>query len=159
MCRLCPPIAKSSPHLTEQQSLTGTAQRSAERPDGGIGRRAGLKHQWSNPCRFDPGSGYFNRKSLIFKDLRFFFWILQDDCTAGWTIRTGFFKSSVKTCLFTDGTVNFRVSSVKIWDFTDGHALCWTIECIFIGKLLSIPPFFGVSRAVSLCFCTRLIVT
>ena len=27
-------------------------------PDGGIGRRAGLKHQWSNPCRFDPGSGY-----------------------------------------------------------------------------------------------------
>ena len=28
-------------------------------PDGGIGRRAGLKHQWGNPCRFDPGSGYF----------------------------------------------------------------------------------------------------
>ena len=27
-------------------------------PDGGIGRRVGLKHQWSNPCRFDPGSGY-----------------------------------------------------------------------------------------------------
>ena len=47
-------------------------------PDGGIGRRAGLKHQWSNPCRFDPGSGYhLNRKSLIFKDLRFFFWFLH----------------------------------------------------------------------------------
>jgi hypothetical protein len=30
-------------------------------PDGGIGRRAGLKHQWSNPSRFDPGSGY-NKK-------------------------------------------------------------------------------------------------
>ena len=28
-------------------------------PDGGIGRRAGLKHQWSNPSRFDPGSGYY----------------------------------------------------------------------------------------------------
>ena len=27
-------------------------------PDGGIGRRAGLKHRWSNPSRFDPGSGY-----------------------------------------------------------------------------------------------------
>ena len=27
-------------------------------PDGGIGRRVGLKHQWSDPCRFDPGSGY-----------------------------------------------------------------------------------------------------
>ena len=27
-------------------------------PDGGIGRRAGLKHQWGDPCRFDPGSGY-----------------------------------------------------------------------------------------------------
>ena len=32
-------------------------------PDGGIGRRAGLKHQWSNPSRFDPGSGY--HKSLV----------------------------------------------------------------------------------------------
>ena len=31
---------------------------SALSPDGGIGRRAGLKHQWSNPSRFDPGSGY-----------------------------------------------------------------------------------------------------
>ena len=41
-------------------------------PDGGIGRRAGLKHQWGNPCRFDPGSGYFYKnqipcKSLIYK--------------------------------------------------------------------------------------------
>ena len=35
----------------------GTALK-ATSPDGGIGRRAGLKHQWSNPCRFDPGSGY-----------------------------------------------------------------------------------------------------
>ena len=32
-------------------------------PDGGIGRRAGLKHQWGNPSRFDPGSGYKERKS------------------------------------------------------------------------------------------------
>ena len=31
------------------------------RPDGGIGRRAGLKHQWGNPSRFDPGSGYAKR--------------------------------------------------------------------------------------------------
>ena len=31
-------------------------------PDGGIGRRAGLKHQWGNPCRFDPGSGYNGTK-------------------------------------------------------------------------------------------------
>ena len=54
----------------------------ATSPDGGIGRRAGLKHQWSNPCRFDPGSGYtLNRKSLIFKDLRFFFWFLHHGCT------------------------------------------------------------------------------
>ena len=27
-------------------------------PGGGIGRRVGLKHQWGNPCRFDPGPGY-----------------------------------------------------------------------------------------------------
>ena len=52
-------------------------EKSATSPDGGIGRRAGLKHQWSNPCRFDPGSGYpLNRKSLIFKDLRFFLLVL-----------------------------------------------------------------------------------
>ena len=46
-------------------------------PDGGIGRRAGLKHQWGNPCRFDPGSGYeFNStviaKSIQTKDLAIF---------------------------------------------------------------------------------------
>ena len=57
MCRLCPPIAKSHAHYRPAVP-TGTARRSAECPDGGIGRRAGLKHQWSNPCRFDPGSGY-----------------------------------------------------------------------------------------------------
>ncbi len=34
---------------------TSTVQRC---PDGGIGRRDGLKHRWSNPSRFDPGSGY-----------------------------------------------------------------------------------------------------
>ena len=27
-------------------------------PNGGIGRRVGLKHQWRNPSRFDPGFGY-----------------------------------------------------------------------------------------------------
>ena len=92
-------------------------------PDGGIGRRAGLKHQWSNPCRFDPGSGYpLNRKSLIFKDLRFFFWFLHHICT----------------------TRNSQIVGVLPG-----------IACTFIGKLLSAPSFFGVSRAVSLCFCTR----
>ncbi len=30
----------------------------AESPNGGIGRRVGLKHRWSNPCRFDSGFGY-----------------------------------------------------------------------------------------------------
>ena len=63
-------------------------------------------------------------------------------------IRTSFFKSSVKTCHFTDETVIFTASSVKPWDFTDDHALCWTIKCIFTGKLLSVPSFSGVSRAV-----------
>ena len=87
MCRLCPPIAKSSPHLTEPQSLTGTAQRSAERPAGGIGRRAGLKHQWSNPCRFDPGSGYQTKcKCLIFKHLHFSFSFLHHACTTEWAV-------------------------------------------------------------------------
>ena len=34
-------------------------------PDGGIGRRAGLKHQWGNPCRFDPGSGYYKYHNVL----------------------------------------------------------------------------------------------
>ena len=41
--------------------LCTAIEKSSTRPDGGIGRRAGLKHQWSNPSRFDPGSGY-NKK-------------------------------------------------------------------------------------------------
>ena len=42
-------------------------------PDGGIGRRAGLKHQWGNPCRFDPGSGYrVKTLTVIFRLLAFF---------------------------------------------------------------------------------------
>ena len=32
-------------------------------PDGGIGRRAGLKHQCRKASRFEPGSGY--HKSLV----------------------------------------------------------------------------------------------
>ena len=51
--------------------LAGTKKNStfalALSPDGGIGRRAGLKHQWGNPCRFDPGSGY--RTRLVIKRL------------------------------------------------------------------------------------------
>ena len=54
----------------------------ATSPDGGIGRRAGLKHQWSNPCRFDPGSGYQTKcKCLIFKHLHFSFSFLHHGCT------------------------------------------------------------------------------
>ena len=56
-------------------------------PDGGIGRRAGLKHQWSNPCRFDPGSGYQTKcKCLIFKHLHFSFSFLHHGCTTEWAI-------------------------------------------------------------------------
>ena len=46
-------------------------------PDGGIGRRAGLKHQWGNPCRFDPGSGYEER--LILNECQPFFY--ENDIT------------------------------------------------------------------------------
>ena len=43
-------------------------------PDGGIGRRAGLKHQWGNPCRFDPGSGYLKAVKSSSTLNRFFFY-------------------------------------------------------------------------------------
>ena len=46
--------------------ITFAPQRS---PDGGIGRRAGLKHQWSNPSRFDPGSGYRNIFTILCKSM------------------------------------------------------------------------------------------
>ena len=42
-------------------------------PDGGIGRRAGLKHQWGNPCRFDPGSGYLAFKGSVLQVSTLFF--------------------------------------------------------------------------------------
>ena len=42
-------------------------------PDGGIGRRAGLKHQWGNPSRFDPGSGYKEPQVLQLAALFLFF--------------------------------------------------------------------------------------
>ena len=34
-------------------------------PDGGIGRRVGLKHQCRKACRFDPGSGYLSKQFKI----------------------------------------------------------------------------------------------
>ena len=45
---------KTTPLLAGCQKMPNFASR----PDGGIGRRDGLKHRWSNPSRFDPGSGY-----------------------------------------------------------------------------------------------------
>ena len=54
-------IAQLVEHDLAKVGVAGSSPvfRSFPSPDGGIGRRAGLKHQWSNPSRFDPGSGYF----------------------------------------------------------------------------------------------------
>ena len=41
-------------------------------PDGGIGRRAGLKHQWGNPSRFDPGSGYKAEEQKCYSAFTFY---------------------------------------------------------------------------------------
>ena len=38
-------------------------------PDGGIGRRAGLKHQCRKASRFEPESGYFCYITIIAKAL------------------------------------------------------------------------------------------
>ena len=67
------PLRPDHPVHAKPSSPPHRQRKAHTSPDGGIGRRAGLKHQWSNPCRFDPGSGYLlNRKSLKVKDLRFF---------------------------------------------------------------------------------------
>ena len=75
------PSGSQKRHSSERAVLRRDAGRHTS-PDGGIGRRAGLKHQWSNPCRFDPGSGYQTKcKCLIFKHLHFSFCFLRHACT------------------------------------------------------------------------------
>ena len=49
---------KNLPHSDFLPNFAPVVLTTKSCPDGGIGRRAGLKHQWSNPSRFDPGSGY-----------------------------------------------------------------------------------------------------
>ncbi len=58
-------------NLSKQRKIRKFATQS---PNGGIGRRAGLKHRWGNPSRFDPGFGYraspltFNKlEGLLFR--------------------------------------------------------------------------------------------
>ena len=51
-------IAQLVEHDLAKVGVAGSSPVFRSCPDGGIGRRAGLKHQWSNPSRFDPGSGY-----------------------------------------------------------------------------------------------------
>ena len=78
-------FASGSPRTDKAKHAQATEY--APRPDGGIGRRAGLKHQWSNPCRFDPGSGYQTKcKCLIFKHLHFSFSFLHHACTTEWAV-------------------------------------------------------------------------
>ena len=44
-------------------------------PDGGIGRRVGLKHQYRKMCRFDPGSGYQETDNSLLRVVGFLrFW-------------------------------------------------------------------------------------
>ena len=70
------PGRKFLPHPQDATSITTRPSLpDATSPDGGIGRRAGLKHQWSNPCRFDPGSGYTQMQVLDFQTLAFFFFL------------------------------------------------------------------------------------
>ena len=52
---LCSPFTRSLSAHKFDGSLSESAKNC---PDGGIGRRAGLKHQCRKACRFDPGSGY-----------------------------------------------------------------------------------------------------
>ena len=54
---------KNLPHSDFLPNFAPVVLTTKSCPDGGIGRRAGLKHQWSNPSRFEPGSGY--HKSLV----------------------------------------------------------------------------------------------
>ena len=60
----------------------------AKSPDGGIGRRVGLKHQWSNPCRFDPGSGYRKKESSdsFFCFVPDVFWESKGLVVVGWKL-------------------------------------------------------------------------
>ncbi len=96
------------PRTTSIRSQTPTGNRNstparmAESVDALVSNTSGAIRAGSIPA---PGTR--NRKSLIFKGLRFFFWILQHICSTEWAIRTGLLESSVKTCHFTDDKAHF----------------------------------------------------
>ena len=60
-------------NFADPKKNSNFAHAKRQRPDGGIGRRAGLKHQWSNPSRFDPGSGY--KELLILNEYQQLFFV------------------------------------------------------------------------------------
>ena len=110
-------------------------------PDGGIGRRAGLKHQWSNPCRFDPGSGYrsgvsvsteapFSSKMQVldFQTLAFFFFLfaphLHHVIEPFKPKSRHFHILSIKTALFVDSSSFLQTPSIKTAIFMDSKRLC-----------------------------------
>ena len=57
-CSKCPTVLRKQKKLTTFAYTKHMLRHVGHRPDGGIGRRDGLKHRWSNPSRFEPGSGY-----------------------------------------------------------------------------------------------------
>ena len=68
-----PMIAIFEKHFAEYRLINTFASPIGEQylnicPGGGIGRRAGLKHQWGDPCRFDPGPGYTKVRFPEFSD-------------------------------------------------------------------------------------------
>ena len=52
-------------NFAELKKCCTFAHAKRQRPDGGIGRRAGLKHQCRKASRFEPGSGYSKRLLII----------------------------------------------------------------------------------------------
>ena len=96
-------------------------------PDGGIGRRAGLKHQWGNPSRFEPGSGYKTSKARGCVNLahpHFLYQLVAEDA----------FKSAFGNCfLFEDeilGGVKVPVSRIC----TVFSPFCERVSRFFIGS-------------------------
>jgi hypothetical protein len=64
------PAARSLAHCALAGAGFRAPARSTQSRDGGTGRRAGLKIQWGNPCRFDSDSRYHLRNATSRPDTR-----------------------------------------------------------------------------------------
>ena len=102
-------------------------------PDGGIGRRVGLKHQCRKACRFDPGSGYLSKQFKIsqvadIKALARFF-ILQQPSVCS-TFAPQVYPYIFPRCLPDSYVSSQLLPSWSIWTFLHYEKQDWSLYMV-----------------------------